>query len=701
MKRRIIAMLLVVVMSVLALASCGYSYAKDDMKKYAAFGAEEKAKFIEALKSLIIEDGEFTDDEGTRALRVIDNINETLANHADKDDHKKDDKYDSNDIIYYNYYYQWIDEKDNTNPTAIPRPTGASKGVHQYDTTDTMKDKPASIQMGLSHYDNVVAEEIEKKLAAKEELKFDYEYDTSTLAKNEDGTTKKDEAGNAVPNNVKGGDLVSVTYTYTYEGLTTPVKHTAQFIVIEECEKNEDAKTLAAYLCGEKNNDKISKIEITGEDGKLVTFTDVTINYIVKASDAIVVDVTTDEEKKDLKDTSGATDSIVKGTKLTYYVFPAYYVAVDNYDATNLINVILGENIVYDAIVEILFGEEYINEDTKEEKAAELAELVKAFETTDADGKTKTLEAFVKEIADAQKAIASAEDELEHAEEDLSEANEDLADAEEDLSENPTGEAEKKAVEDAKKIVTTKEGDKTAAEEKVNTKKRERDALVAKFLALPDMSAKLIRGYQIATYNYLQDLYNEEIKTKLATAIYAAINENVTVTSLPKDAVELTYKQLIENHETEFYTGTDSDSKTSNYKKHAGSFDNYLKAVMGNVDSVKLAKDAVKKEAEEMNQPIVRLYRLAEEFGVLVTDSEFKKYKKENKIAYDNAAGTYGANSVRHAYQFDKLMDYFLESTEEKAAATDEGYVFVKIVYNAERIAFTAEDESKAEESAE
>ena len=117
-------------------------------------------------------------------------------------------------------------------------------------------------------------------------------------------------------------------------------------------------------------------------------------------------------------------------------------------------------------------------------------------------------------------------------------------------------------------------------------------------------------------------------------------------------------------------------------------------AVMGKVDTVKLAKDAVRKEAEEMNQPIVRLYRLAAEYGVLVSESDFKKYKKENKIAYDNAVGTYGENSVRHAYQFDKLMDFFLETDEtEKDAETVTGneYVFVEVTYKNALVGYVTE----------
>ena len=63
MKNRIIALILVVVMSLLALCSCGsYDFADEDIT-YASFDYEA---FKAALAKIEIEDGEFTTDEATR-----------------------------------------------------------------------------------------------------------------------------------------------------------------------------------------------------------------------------------------------------------------------------------------------------------------------------------------------------------------------------------------------------------------------------------------------------------------------------------------------------------------------------------------------------------------------------------------------------------------------------------------------------------
>ena len=64
MKNRIIALVLVVVMSLLALSSCGcYDFAGEDLRAYTEF---KYADFKKALEAIEIEDGDFTTDEATR-----------------------------------------------------------------------------------------------------------------------------------------------------------------------------------------------------------------------------------------------------------------------------------------------------------------------------------------------------------------------------------------------------------------------------------------------------------------------------------------------------------------------------------------------------------------------------------------------------------------------------------------------------------
>ena len=66
--KRIICSILVAVMLVLSLASCGYSFMKDDMTKYADFNKTEFENFI---KNILIENGEFEADPATREEKVL------------------------------------------------------------------------------------------------------------------------------------------------------------------------------------------------------------------------------------------------------------------------------------------------------------------------------------------------------------------------------------------------------------------------------------------------------------------------------------------------------------------------------------------------------------------------------------------------------------------------------------------------------
>jgi hypothetical protein len=77
MKTRIVALILTVVMSLLALTSCGsFNFAKEDLTSYATFDYEA---FKAALAKIEIEDGDFTTDEETREKLVQSKIYTTIA----------------------------------------------------------------------------------------------------------------------------------------------------------------------------------------------------------------------------------------------------------------------------------------------------------------------------------------------------------------------------------------------------------------------------------------------------------------------------------------------------------------------------------------------------------------------------------------------------------------------------------------------
>ena len=100
--KRIICSILVVVMLVLSLVSCGYSFKDDKMTNYAEFSKES---FAAALLSLVIEDGEFKLDSAIREEKVLENIYSAIANATKADAEKlREGKADIRDVVYYAYY---------------------------------------------------------------------------------------------------------------------------------------------------------------------------------------------------------------------------------------------------------------------------------------------------------------------------------------------------------------------------------------------------------------------------------------------------------------------------------------------------------------------------------------------------------------------------------------------------------------------
>ena len=126
MKKRIIALFLVVIMTVLTLASCGsYNLAKEDLTKYTD-GKFDVEKFVKALQNLEIEDEEYTTNEATQkkvvAAAIYDAVasgiisEATASNGYFADDKLTSGKIGKNDVVYYCYYFSVDTDKDPATP---------------------------------------------------------------------------------------------------------------------------------------------------------------------------------------------------------------------------------------------------------------------------------------------------------------------------------------------------------------------------------------------------------------------------------------------------------------------------------------------------------------------------------------------------------------------------------------------------------
>ena len=670
MKKRITGLILVLVMLTLSLVGCGYSFAKDDLTAYATFS--KKAEFENALKEIIIENGEFTTDADTRKAQVWDNIYASLANSADKEDKKTTGTPKVRDLAYYAYYA--TADFDGVTAVLFANYMNTSSAV--------------SVQVGLSTYgEDEVSGIVAEKLGA-------YNFGNGVYKSNLTGTAKE-------------GDKVFVGYKESYtvevDGVATEktVTHTNELMTVgAPVAADAVAANLESYLAGKSVGVTIPKVTIAVEGKGEVTYDSIKIAFVAEGVQVTEFkDVTYTEEKK-VNDTTG-TERDLNGKELTYHIYPVHYISVPEYNATNIIEVMFGENLSADGIYEIIFGEEFAGLDEKEDKdkIAERAELLANYKT--ADG--KTIENLVATIIELYTDIENAEKALEEADKNVSDAESNIISLKAELTaaQNP-GEGQEvnsdkvAAIEDdiekAENTLETAKGKQTEAQTLVDTKKTEKANTVQALIGITakdkTLGKELEDGYEVMTYDYLQENYNEEIRMNLAKEIYYFMNEYVEVTGVPEDAVDATYERLIENYEYNFYEGKASDNKTTNYKKYDGSFKKYLVAAVTTdiktVETYDEALAAIREKAEEYVKPIVMIYVVSKAYDVVATDKEFEEYTKDTDNNYSYNEYYYGENSVRYAFQFDKLMNYFLAFEEVESEPTAEGYVFVEYKYTNE-----------------
>ena len=677
MKRRIIGLILVVVMLALSLASCGtYSIASDDLSAYATFSEADKATFEKLLEKIAVEDGDFTNDEAIRARKVMENIYSALAKAAGTDDKQTEGAVSAHDIVYYSHYV-----------------TAVFDGKTEYFFATEMKDSNADkVQLGIEDTDDTMLTAMRAAFSGLVFGEGGYTAYTSSTS----GTT---EAGN----------VVFVTYSYSYKEIKDGAeveksgKVTNGMLVV-----SSDTNTLEGKFLNKTVGSSIDNFTLTDATLGEVSYTDVKVNWIANGTQYTEFKDITYDEDKNVTNTSGQSRNL-KNVELTYHVYPVSYIAVEEFSATSVINTILGSKITADAVYNMLFGAEYTGlhedhdghnhteEEEKEndEKLAELNEWLKAYETTDVEGKTVTLADLVEKLAKEQDTLDDAKDTLDEEQEDYDEAKAayDKKKTEVDAAGDSATEAQKTELAKLQSAMDIAKEALDKAQTAYNEALAARDASTSKLLSFDGIEDKITAGYRRATYDSLQDAYNKEIRMNMAKEIYFFLTEYVKVTGTPEKAVEATYKQLIENYENDFYTGTfDSTNKISNYKQY-GTFKKFLvEKVSKDIKKVATYKEAlaaVKEHAKTYVEPVVMIYTAAKAYGddVFVTDKEFEEYKKSPESNYSYNEYYYGENSVRYAHQFDELMNFFLQHEEVKAESADaNGYTKVTIKYTNETV---------------
>lgn len=784
--KRIICSILVAVMLVLSLASCGYSFMKDDMTKYADFNKTEFENFI---KNILIENGEFEADPATREEKVLQTIYQSIAESVTSDKSTESLKTGvpgGRDVVYYAYYatavfddvtaYFFTDKLKTTSPTKLQLRDGADFGEDaisekvaeifaSYDFADfvyssrtygktvegdvayvtfakTPAGEGAKVQTYTNYKVNIAAAPAEGATAATLE---------SYLCGQEIGSSKniakfeeKDADGNLVATyssikinwvssretvgTVEEGDKVYISYTKKVGDAKAESKSDVMYIVGAPVAEGETATTLESYLAGKELLKTLDKLTLTeGED--TVVYSNIIINWRMGDAESIgtFTNVTYGEDYDEykIKDTTG-TERDLKDVELTYHVYPVYYYAVPEYSSYVLIDKMLGKNLKEDSILELIFAKELmeLDDEATEEDRNEIKKPGKEYKTK--EEKARTIAAVVSSIVSYYTTITKAEEGLENAEEALEKAqnayDEALAAYEAEANAETPDEAKLAELKAALDTADEKlNGKPDTPDDKRNDAKygkekaqkayddivEKKDTDIKALLAITveggeTLDAVIYKNQKILTYEYLQILYNEELKTKLAKELYYFINETSTLRDgkLPEDAVETAYTQIYETYENEFYTGEyDTTNHISNYTKY-GTFSAYLiKSVSDDiktVTTVKEAKAAIKEKARESITPIVNMFLVAANYDQTLTKKEYNAFIDELEEYYASYLGTgavdvekmVGKINVSAAAQFDKLMDWFLEFEEDKAEADESGYVKVTYKYKNELIGY-------------
>ena len=415
MKKRIISMILVAVMALLTLASCGFNYSNEKMDKYASF---DSSKFTSEIANLKIEDGEFSQaDAAKRADMVMDAIWAAIAAKAETDkklvgkaddpeteENEADEAIGEHDLVFYSYYVT------------------ATVGDKTYMLfTKNMKESTGKVQLGQKVFTEDQAFD-EKVLNAIKDYTFtaDSAYDVETS-----GTIAEDQ-------------WVYVSYERTWKKTEGENTVTYTEIVTDErmqVGKGDEAnftKLLAGKSAGSSEITGISEVTI----GDITyTYSKIKVSAIEKSGTEFTFTHTL-YEKDDYKDgkkedvtrhTKKGEEAVDKqidlaGVELTYHVFPAYYAKVADYTAEVILNDVFGADVTIANIAKIVFGDEYIkltgedhdhSEDHDHEK--ELEDLYDKVMIKDKDGNEVDVNEFVKLLDTAMTEYKTAKEEYDKA----------------------------------------------------------------------------------------------------------------------------------------------------------------------------------------------------------------------------------------------------------------------------------------------
>ena len=671
MKKRIIALVLVVVMSVLSLASCsaGFDFAKEDLSKYADFNY---AEFKNALAALEIEDGDFTANDEIRQAKVAKTVYEKIADAivaaTGEDEQKKSDVLGAGDVLYYVYYA--TDADGNVYFTADMKETAITASSTKADHV---------IKLGAIDVNDADENEIKKLI--KENLIADAdlaEYVYSMIEKNEIENNAKDELKELNPEatdeelkaaaaeaiKVKDGDKIVISYKRTFEstdaeGVTTTTTENAAYeTVVVSADDAFTSKLIAEGTVA--NVDPSATVKVGESTSFKVTIGEVEYNYsdvkvlyrIDSEGKAIsTFTYTFTEDKNVTPDNASATSKInLKNKELTYYVYPVYAIAapaVEEIKASDVLEwAITGAKITADSF-DAFEDEGYVYND---------------------NGTTVTLPELVKQIVNIYD--SEAEDNEFYAEgTELKKLFDEYLAAVEAGGDKPT-DAQKDTINDAK--------------EKYNDlQKSEAKKIYAKIDAAvkgeESASDAIVAEYSKDSFHTLKEAYDNEIIESVQAAVWALIEKSVKVNYYPEKMVKEYKKLIVDSYEYNYYKGALKSDGT-----HEAPFSEKYDTLNGYLiskDALNLSSEdkidaAIEAQAKSYIEPIIKIFVVAKACEADAVAA------MPGYIQQDIDAGAYEVDE--HAYEetygdaaAEKIEEAKANAEESKANAIEEATKFI------------------------
>lgn len=411
MKKKIVSLILVLVMAVTALVSCGFeSIVSRDLGQYID-GEFDKAAFYEALGKLEIKDGDYTSDPAIREIIEREELYNAVADKFVTTAEKlKEGKVGADDILYFCYYTTYTDgdktyyfDLAQMKVSTVTGKDTASKHVIKLGTLSADDDN--------YEFNKALADAI-KDVDVK-----DYIYSiTSTTGTSVKVTDAEPKLNVVVSYNltyskpVEGGaegDKVTYNKTVSYEFLTLDKASDDPLI-----KKLIDAKTTLAVgknatvtvpaptdADPNKTETKtVFDVKIgEGDDEVVYTYSDFKVQWVIDSEGGEIASFEHDSGvDKLVPDSIHSKDESVdlKDKKLTYHIYPVYYYDVPEINAASYIKYALGSKLALTSS-DIFEDESYKNgDDTVKALVEALIDIYK----TDSDSK----KLFDKDSTDAK-----------------------------------------------------------------------------------------------------------------------------------------------------------------------------------------------------------------------------------------------------------------------------------------------------------